>query len=58
MREERVKKLVDNLTRKLGIFTESAAGPNDVEVTKSFRTICMLEAECALPLLFEAECLF
>lgn len=45
MREERIKKLVDNLERKLGIFTESATGPNDRDVTSSWRTICELEAE-------------
>ncbi|KZV63053.1 DnaJ-domain-containing protein [Peniophora sp. CONT] len=45
VREERVKQLVDNLERKLGIFTESATGPDDKDVTDSFRTICQLEAE-------------
>jgi len=45
VRAERVQKLVENLERKLGIFTESAVGPNDPEVTQSFRTICQLEAE-------------
>jgi hypothetical protein len=45
VRAERVQKLVDNLQRRLGIFTESATGPNDPDVTNSFRTICMLEAE-------------
>lgn len=45
MRAERVKKLSENLERKLGIFTESATGPNDVQVTESFRTICQLEAD-------------
>ncbi|KAG6825480.1 hypothetical protein H0H92_003603 [Tricholoma furcatifolium] len=44
-RKERVDKLVENLERKLGIFTESATGPNDTEVAKSWRTICELEAE-------------
>lgn len=44
-REERVKKLVENLDRKLCLFTESAAGPNDAQVTESFRKICQLEAE-------------
>lgn len=46
MRAERVKKLVVNLERKLSIFTESASGPNDPDVTKSWRTICQIEAEC------------
>ncbi|GBE85685.1 DnaJ-domain-containing protein [Sparassis latifolia] len=45
IREERVRKLVENLERKLGIFAESATGPNDVHVTQSYRTICMLEAQ-------------
>ncbi|KAF9458099.1 X-domain of DnaJ-containing-domain-containing protein [Collybia nuda] len=45
VRKERVQKLVDNLERKLGIFTESATGPNDPDVTTSWRTICELEAE-------------
>ena len=44
-REVRVKKLVENLELKLSIFTESATGPNDKEVTESWRTICNLEAE-------------
>ncbi|GLB43009.1 putative dnaJ-domain-containing protein [Lyophyllum shimeji] len=44
-RKERVQKLVENLERKLGIFTESATGPNDPDVSKSWRTICELEAE-------------
>ncbi|THU93533.1 DnaJ-domain-containing protein [Dendrothele bispora CBS 962.96] len=44
-RAERVNKLLENLERKLGIFTESATGVNDRDVTKSFRTICELEAE-------------
>ncbi|KDQ57948.1 hypothetical protein JAAARDRAFT_193432 [Jaapia argillacea MUCL 33604] len=44
-REERVAKLVENLERKLGIFTESAAGPDDPNVSRSWRDICMLEAE-------------
>ena len=47
VREERVKQLVENLERKLGIFTESATGPDDKDVTSSFRTICQLEAEYA-----------
>ncbi|KZT67513.1 DnaJ-domain-containing protein [Daedalea quercina L-15889] len=44
-RAERVEKLVENLERKLGIFAESATGPNDAHVTQSYRTICQLEAE-------------
>ncbi|KAF7290559.1 J domain-containing protein [Mycena indigotica] len=44
-RAERIQKLVDNLDRKLSIFTESAAGPNDREVANSWRTICALEAD-------------
>ena len=31
----------------MGIFTESATGPDDKDVTSSFRTICQLEAEYA-----------
>ncbi|KAG2052376.1 DnaJ-domain-containing protein [Suillus hirtellus] len=44
-RAERVQKLVENLGRKLSIFTESATSPYDPEVTNSWRTICQLEAE-------------
>lgn len=44
-RAARVQKLVENLERKLGIFSESATGPNDAQVTESYRTICQLEAE-------------
>lgn len=44
-RTERVQKLVENLERKLSIFTESATGPYDPDVTNSWRTICQLEAE-------------
>lgn len=44
-REKRVTELVENLTRKLSIFTESATGPHDPDVSKSWRTICVLEAE-------------
>ncbi|KAF7293222.1 J domain-containing protein [Mycena chlorophos] len=44
-REERIKKLVENLDRKLSIFTESATGPDDREVANSWRTICALEAD-------------
>jgi hypothetical protein len=45
VRAERVQKLVDNLERKLGIFTESATGPDDRDVSTSWRTICELETE-------------
>ncbi|KAJ7905010.1 DnaJ-domain-containing protein [Mycena leptocephala] len=45
VREERIKKLVENLERKLSIFTESATGPNDPDVASSWRTICALEAD-------------
>lgn len=44
-RAERVQKLVETLERKLSIFTESATGPDDPDVTKSWKTICQLEAE-------------
>lgn len=44
-RAERVQKLVENLERKLSIFTESATGPYDSDVSNSWRTICQLEAE-------------
>ncbi|KAK1232066.1 DnaJ-like protein [Marasmius sp. AFHP31] len=44
-RAERVNKLVENLERKLSIFTESATGVNDQDVTRSWKTICELEAE-------------
>lgn len=44
-RKERVDKLVEQLERKLGIFAESATGPNDPQVTQSYRQICQLEAE-------------
>ncbi|OJT09248.1 hypothetical protein TRAPUB_14323 [Trametes pubescens] len=45
VRAERIQKLVENLDRKLSIFTESASNVNDPQVTESFRTICKLEAE-------------
>lgn len=45
VRAKRVDQLVENLTRKLGIFTESATGPEDADVAKSWRTICEIEAE-------------
>ena len=38
-------KLIENLEHKLGIFTESTAGPNDKEVMNSWRLICELEAQ-------------
>ncbi|KAH8833825.1 DnaJ-domain-containing protein [Flagelloscypha sp. PMI_526] len=44
-REVRVKQLVENLSRKVAIFAESATGVDDRDVTQSFRTICELEAE-------------
>jgi curved DNA-binding protein CbpA len=44
-RSARVRKLVENLERKLSIFTESATGPEDPEVSNSWRTICQLESE-------------
>ncbi|EEB93196.1 hypothetical protein MPER_08183, partial [Moniliophthora perniciosa FA553] len=43
-RAERINKLVENLERKLSIFTESATGVDDRDVTRSWRTICELEA--------------
>ncbi|KAJ3725453.1 X-domain of DnaJ-containing-domain-containing protein [Lentinula raphanica] len=45
VRAERVEKLVENLERKLGIFTESATGVNDEDVTRSWKEICELEAQ-------------
>ncbi|XP_006457067.1 hypothetical protein AGABI2DRAFT_195948 [Agaricus bisporus var. bisporus H97] len=44
-RAKRVEQLVENLTRKVGIFAESATGPADADVSKSWRTICEIEAE-------------
>lgn len=50
-REERVSKLVDNLIRKLSVYTESIRGIGDgeeslkEEVKKSFREITRLETE-------------
>jgi hypothetical protein len=44
-RKERVDKLVENLERKLAIFAEQAQGPEDLEVGRSWRTICKIEAE-------------
>lgn len=40
-------KLVENLERKLSIFTESATGvrASDVDVMRSWREICAIEAE-------------
>lgn len=49
VRQERVNKLVENMERKLSIFTESATGPDDPDVSTSWRTICLLEAEYVLP---------
>ncbi|KAF8516195.1 X-domain of DnaJ-containing-domain-containing protein [Hysterangium stoloniferum] len=43
--EERVGKLVEELERKLSIFTEPATGVDDKEITLSWRSICELEAE-------------
>jgi hypothetical protein len=40
------------LERKLSIFTESATGPYDRDVTNSWKTICQLEAECVISLLY------
>ena len=45
IRQERVRKLVEELERKLSIFTESATGVDDKDVTQSWRTICELDAE-------------
>ena len=36
---------MEHLQRKLGIFTESATGPDDQDVAHSWRTISELEAE-------------
>ena len=36
------------LERKLSIFTESANGPDDPQVTTSWRAICHLEAQCVI----------
>ncbi|KAG7099542.1 hypothetical protein E1B28_001376 [Marasmius oreades] len=44
-RAQRVNKLVENLERKLSIFTESATGVDDQDVTRSWKTICEIEAE-------------
>ncbi|KZW03145.1 DnaJ-domain-containing protein [Exidia glandulosa HHB12029] len=44
-REERVSQLVENLDRKLSVYTEAANGFNDREVTDSWRKICQLEAD-------------
>jgi len=44
-RAERIRKLVENLERKLSIFTESATGPDDPDVSNSWRTISQLEAD-------------
>lgn len=45
-REQRVKKLVENLERKLSIYVEACTGgPGDEETAKSWREICRIEAE-------------
>ena len=46
-REARVSKLLENLERKLSIYTESATGvPGaDLDVMQSWKQICALEAE-------------
>lgn len=49
-RADRVNKLVENMERKLSIFTESATGPGDPDVSQSWRTICELEAEYVISL--------
>jgi hypothetical protein len=36
---------VKTLERKLSIFAESATSPTDPDVTRSWRTICQIEAE-------------
>ena len=45
MRKQRIDKLVEVLERKLSIFTESSNGPDDPQVTASWRAICHLEAQ-------------
>ncbi|KAF8335414.1 X-domain of DnaJ-containing-domain-containing protein [Cantharellus anzutake] len=45
LREERVRKLVAELERKLSIFSESAVGPDDRDVLSSWKQICQIEAE-------------
>ncbi|KAI6012205.1 DnaJ-domain-containing protein [Pisolithus marmoratus] len=47
-RAERVGKLVENLERKLAIFTESASGPDDLNVITSWRHLCQMEARHAV----------
>ncbi|KAJ3711432.1 X-domain of DnaJ-containing-domain-containing protein [Lentinula guzmanii] len=44
-RAERVEKLVENLERKLGIYTESVTCINDEDVTRSWKEICEIEAQ-------------
>lgn len=48
-REERVKKLADNLVRKVSVYTESVRNANDADlerqVAQSFREITRIEAE-------------
>ena len=46
VREERVSKLFENLERKVAIFTEIAAGPNDRDMLNGYKQMCELEAEC------------
>ncbi|KAG6908621.1 hypothetical protein DXG01_003946 [Tephrocybe rancida] len=43
-RKERVAQLADILAHKLEIFTELAAGPDDLDVSKGWRETCELEA--------------
>ena len=50
-----MQKLVDNLERKLGIFTESATGPDDQDALQSWRTVSELEAEYAIPILTRSK---
>ena len=45
VREERVSKLFENLERKVAIFTEIAAGPNDRDMINGYKQMCELEAE-------------
>ncbi|KAF8344396.1 DnaJ-domain-containing protein [Amanita rubescens] len=45
VREERVSKLFENLERKVAIFTEIAAGPNDRDMLNGYKQMCELEAD-------------
>jgi hypothetical protein len=56
-RKQRIDKLVEALERKLSIFTESANGPDDPQVTASWRAICYLEAQYAI-YYYSRFCLF